>query len=303
MHPIVLTISTGRCGTTFLDSTFRLNFASDQNWISHEHLKQGVTRVGQFHRCYEPDRQAEMVNETIEGLLRDWVQISQTGPVVDFGWTMRSLIPYFRRQLGDQLKVLYVHRHPVAVAASFKLIGSYSIYQSPQWSITPHHPSALFPQFASRWDSMTAFEKCLYLWLEVNAYAAEVRDRYPDMEFLEATSADLFREDGTLEQIARFTGFSDGTQPLERSNRHNKRDIFLLERRPIRDEWERYQRHPELIAFAESLGYNMDRDHIAGFIGKYQLPPGLIPLLRNRSGYWAHKENAGRLMRRLGLRN
>jgi len=302
MNPIVLTISTGRCGTTFLDKTFRSNFLNEKNWISHEYLRQNITNVGLYHRCYSPELQREMVNAEIQELIENWIEVSKTGPVIDFGWTMRSLIPYLYNEIGTQLKVLYIHRHPIAVAASFKLIGSYSIFNSPEWAITPSHPRALFPEFKRKWEGMTAFEKCLYLWLEVNAFALEIKERYPELEFLEVKSEDLFSSNSVLEDIAKFAGFYSKGCEIKPSLEKNARDLFTLERRPIKDEWVNYERHPELISFAEELGYNMDREEIAKFIHKYQLPKGILPLIRNKTGYWAHRENLGNTLRRLGLR-
>lgn len=302
MHPIVLTVSTGRCGTTFLEKSFHASFGKQSNWITHEHLKQQVTRVGKYHRCYDESLQSEMVNDQIQDLLSKWRSISETGPVVDFGWTMRSLVPYFYRQLGDQLRVLYVHRHPIEVAASFKLIGNYSIYNSEDWAITPDHPNARYPQFASRWDSMTPFEKCLYYWLEVNASAEELRQIYPDLKLMELKSSDLFRSDSVLDSIVQFTGFDCYEKPIVRSRERNRREIFLLERRPIRQEWMDYQHHPEMIEFAERLGYDMSTEFVASLIHKYQLPSGLVPWLRHRSGFWAFKEWVGKSLRQVGLR-
>jgi len=132
MHPLVLTISTGKCGTTFLEKTFKENFENETNWISHEYLRQHVANVGVYHRCYTTPCQQEMINSEIEDLLNKWKYISATGPVVDFGWTMRSLVPYFYEKLGQQFKVIYIHRHPMYVAASLRLVGSYSDFNSPQ---------------------------------------------------------------------------------------------------------------------------------------------------------------------------
>ena len=302
MNPIVLTISTGRCGTTFLDRTFKSNFSNKKNWISHEYLRQNITNVGLYHRCYSSELQDEMANKEIKELIENWTEVSRTGPVVDFGWTMRSLVPYLYDEIGTQLKVLYIHRHPIAVAASFKLIGSYSIYNSPEWTITPSHPRALYPEFEKRWSAMTAFEKCLYLWLEVNAYALEIKEKYPKIEFLEVKSEALFTSNVALEDIARFTEFYKEGQDIKPSIDKNPRDQFSLERRPIKNEWLNYERHPEVISFAKELGYNMDKNEIAKFIHKYQLPKGMLPFIRNKSGYWQHKENLGKLLRRFGLR-
>jgi hypothetical protein len=302
MNPITLAISTGRCGTTFLEKTFKLNFGSDKNWISHEYLKQDITKVGIYHRCYSGGCLEEMGNVRIQELVNTWLEISKSGPVVDFGWTMRVLIPYLYEKIGSQLRVLFIHRHPIEVAASFKLIGSYSVYNSPQWAISPWHDRALYPQFKDRWPSMTPFEKCLYLWLEVNSFGLEVPKRFPNLQFLQIRSDELFRRDTILDDIVRFTGFQHNGLSLKRSNEKNRRDLFSLERRPIKNEWVHYNRHPEVISLAEELGYNMSVEYISDLITKYQLPQGIMPFLRNKSGFWAHKQNVGSILKILGLR-
>lgn len=302
MHPITLTISTGRCGTTLLEKSFKETYQGGSNWISHEYLRQNITNVGVYHRCYSESCQKEMLNKEIVELLEEWKAVSLRGPVVDFGWTMRSLIPYFLDKLGSQFRVIHIHRHPVAVAASLKIKGSYSINNSPQWAIAPDHPRALYPQFKSRWASMTPYEKCLYLWLEVSAYAAEVREKYPELPFLEVRSEDLFRSNESMIEIAKFTGFWKPDVAIKRSRENNSRHIFSLERRPIKGEWISYQKHPELVEFGKNLGYCMDEDYVAALIRKYQLPKGVLPYIRNKTGYWAHREKIGRIMRRIGLR-
>jgi hypothetical protein len=303
MHPITLTLSTGRCGTTFLERTFKEAFEGSGGWISHEHLKNRTTLVGVYHRGYSEELQKEMLNPEIEGLLAEWKRISADAPVVDFGWTMRSLVPYLHRTLGGQFRALYLHRHPVAYAASSAILGSYTDYNSPSWAITPDHPRALYPQFRDRWSGMTPYEKCLYLWLEVNGFAREVRERYPALPFLEVKSSDLFRSKETLARVAFFTGFSESEDVvIEPSEDRNERNVFSRERRPIRDEWRSYRKHPEVVAMGESLGYRMDEDFVGSFIGDYQLPRGVMPYLRNVTGYWTLRSHLGQLLRNAGLR-
>jgi len=303
MHPVTLAVTTGRCGTTFLEKTFKKNFQSDNNWISHEHLKQKITNVGIYHRCYSKSCHQQMLNGEISKLLNTWKAIHSSGPIVDFGWTMRSLIPYFYNEFGGVFRVLHIHRHPIEVAASFKLIGSYSKFNSPQWAITPFHPKALFPQFKQRWNEMTAFEKCLYLWLEVNGSALELRDIFPSLPLLEVRSSQMFEQEAVVQDISQFTGFNTLNQPIEASKEKNERDLFSLERNPVREEWRQFKKHPELVEFAERLGYCMEEDYIEQFIWKYQLPKGIVPLIRNKTGYWKHRENIGKFLRKMGLRN
>jgi hypothetical protein len=81
MHPIALTISTGRCGTTFLEKTFKENFKDNYNWISHEYLRQNITNVGTFHRCYTEACQREMLNEEINKFLKNVKPFLPAGPL------------------------------------------------------------------------------------------------------------------------------------------------------------------------------------------------------------------------------
>lgn len=302
MHPIVLAISTGRCGTSFLADTFKETYHDHTSWISHEYLRSDVTHPAAFFRCYSPACHKKMANSTIDQLLLEWGRAAQRGPVVDFGWNMRSLVPYFSAMLGDQLRTLFIHRHPVFTAASMEINGFYSIYKSPSNMLEPSHPRALHPQFGTRWASMTPFEKCLYNWLETNSYAIEVSKRFPAMRFLEVRSRNVFRSDEELARIARFAGFPNPTEGFCRSTKKNPADIVSLESRPIKNEWRRYRRHPEVIELAVQMGYNMDEEFIGQSIGKYQLPPGFLPYVRHKAGYWQRRAMLGQFLRRVGMR-
>ena len=300
-YPISLTVSPGRSGTRFLYSTFLENF-SDKGYVSHELLHPNVAKPAVFHRGYDKSTQIEMLRDPrILDLTRFWLQQAKQGPVVDFGFTMSSLIPAFYEKFGEQLRILVLHRHPISVAASFAIRGHYTQDKSPAWAISPMHARVLYPQFKKHWDSLSRFEKCLFRWLEVTMYGLELSNIFPDVPYLIMPSDRIFKSDEALREVADFLGFPT-TQQIKRSQDKNISEIQYLERWPVESEWRGYKKFPELIELAERLGYNMEENYVAEIIRRYQLPSGALPYLRHKLGYWPLRFHIGYLRRRLGFR-
>ncbi|MFH5805528.1 hypothetical protein [Alienimonas sp. DA493] len=299
-HPITVTVSTGRCGTTYLAETFELSFPDAT--IAHESLHPNVAKPAVYHRAYDARAFEPMLAEPgVRAVLNDWRDASERAPVFEAGWTMSALVPGLRQEYGDQLRALIVHRHPVQVAASFAVMGHYSLNKSPAWAITPFHDRVLYPQFADRWDGMSPFERSLYRWLEITAYGLELPKRFPDLSTLTVTADEIFRSPETLDRIAEFAGLP-ARKEIPQSPRKNVFRQNDVEVRPIGDEWERYDRHPEVVSLGRELGYDMSRDHLRDIVRKYQMPPGVLPWLRRASGYWALRRRGGAVLRSLGLR-
>jgi hypothetical protein len=263
--------------------------------------------VGQpaaFHRCYDAQTKERILSTpVILDMLRLWQERAKTGPVVDFGWSMSSLVPAFYDELGEQLRVLVLHRHPISAAASFATLGFYKWHTNPRYAITPMHPRVQFPQYAALWNRMSSFERCLYRWLEVTAYGIELRSKIPPAQYKMIGFEELVKSEESLESIARFLGFSKTKEGrLEPAPEMNAVDIRSREVFPIGREWRNYLQFPDLLDVARQLGYNMEEDYVAQMIQKYQRPPGLLPFLRNVSGYWRVKSRVGNALRALGLR-
>ena len=84
------------------------------------------------------------------------------------------MVPALYEMLGDHLRVLVLHRHPVSVAASHAIKGHYTKNRSQAWAISPMHNRVKFPEFQDRWSTMSPFEKCLYRWLEITESGFEI---------------------------------------------------------------------------------------------------------------------------------
>lgn len=254
-------------------------------------------------RGYDTQAQREMVGTSaIADVLDEWSLRAEGGPVVDFGWTMASLAPVLYERLRDRARVLVIHRHPVEAAASCAVRGHYTINKSPAWAITPMHQRARYWQFSDRWAGMTPFEKGLYRWLEVTAYGLELKTVYPGLAHMVVPSDAVFNPGGALRQIADFCGFVVRGN-IRRASDRNAAQAHHVEQMPIKSEWEAYARHPEVVELGESLGYDMSKRHVAEVVHKYQLPGGIGPWIRHRTGFWPLRFAIGRLLRALRIRS
>ena len=304
MHPITLTVSTGRCGTSFLYHSLYESFVDSERvsnpWITHEFLDTSIVKTGKTHRSYNQDDITKLKKiPEVTALIDRWSEISRTDPVVDFGWTMRSLIPMFIDLFGMRVKIIFVHRNPVEISASFANMGAYydPSYtpdgQRKIWSINPGNQKCIHSEYSQRWSTMSRFEKCLFMWLEVSEYAAELHQRFPQNEYLNVSSSSLFSDQETLNKVAKFCGF-DGI-PL-RSSRKNKLTQRSQEQYPLSNrEALSVFSHPEVISMANKLGYELTEENVLDSTKKYYLPKGLFPKLRHHSKYWHARESISRL--------
>jgi hypothetical protein len=261
-----------------------------------------VVKPAWYHRPFDQETKQKILAEpTIRDLIGQWRARSEIGPVVDFGWTMCPLVPVLHDAFGEQLKVLVIRRHPISAAASIATMGSYWDYEHEYYALSPRHARVRFPHYAERWSRMSCFEKCLFRWLETTAYGEEMTDWLPPGQWLVVNFEELIKSDAILESIARFAGFSV-SKPLVRAQEANALQTHNLERYPVGKEWRRYIDYPEVLEYARKFNYNMEADYVESLVKKYLLPPGLLPFIRNVTGYWSLRSRAGVALRKLGLR-
>jgi hypothetical protein len=246
----------------------------------------------------------------IGGLVQDIVRAAESRPVLIFGNTLSHLAPVFHGVLGDRLRLLHLHRDPVVTAASI------FVKTRPEWwsrersfeddshglRITPFDPHARFPEYQEGWASLTLFEVILYQWLERHAFAREVADRFPGLPFLSLRSEDLFEDPETaIGALARFADLDPPGPAALRRARRNQSWSRSLERHPLGDEWRVYASHPAVISLARELGHPMEARWLERETARYRLPPGLLPWIRHRTGYWERRERAAQWLRRRGV--
>ena len=285
LHPITLTVSPGRCGTVFLQKLFSRTYG-DAGEFLHERLSAHASQPATFFRSYDESVQREMLN--VDAIYEETCRILESArqrPVVECGHYFISAVPLFHSLVPQALRVLTLHRHPVQSAGSHAIKGHYTINKSRMWAITPTHDRVAYPEFADRWETMSAFEKELYRWLETTSYGLELPEKIPGLKWKVVTSREMFKSVDLQKDIAEFCGLPQRELHTEATNKNETTD-YNRETTPIRDEWRKTLEHKEVVQLAESLGYDMSLPTIEKLVKSYQAPSDFGALLRRYSGYW-----------------
>lgn len=261
-------------------------------------------------RCFDAERQnIALEDPIIGGFVRGVVASAEKRPVLIFGNTLSHLAPVFHRVLGDRLRLLHLHRDPVINSASIYVKTRPELWRLGRFEddlyglrISALDPHARFIEYRDRWSSLTEFEVVLYQWLERHAYAVEAAARMPEIPFLSLRSEDLFEDpDPVIEDLARFVGLDSPGSIGGRKARRNETWVRILERRPLGERWRVFAAHPAVMELASELGHPMDADALEREMSRYQLPPGVLPWLRHRTGYWEWRGRAADWLRARGV--
>ena len=244
-------LSPGRCGTQWLSQ--QLQPAGSEASICHEPL----------HFDYEPvhNSPSQPLNKNPERLiahlntLHD--HIRRDKPYLECGFPCWRHLSWFKRELGDEVKVIYIHRNPVENAASLLKLNAFVPPLLPHMRekqlFHPLAPEALLPEYADCWQQLSPFEKCLYYWAEVNLQADLYRSMFSSSHWLTIPYLELFNE-SSLGTIAEFAHISFKFHPrmLDRVDQYQG-----LPQSPIHST--RIHSHPKILAVASSLGYESEK--------------------------------------------
>lgn len=303
-YPVVWALTTARSGTTFLCSRIRAEFGEAVR-ADHEALQHGA-RLRHFFRCFDPELQKEAwrdktLNDYLEGIERT----SRSRPVLIFGNTLSHLAPLLAERIGDQLRLLHLHRNPILACASITVgsrpewwdIGEYG--ENPyEIRISPFDPNAVFVEYRERWARLSPFEKTLYQWLERHAFALEMKERFNNLPYLTIRAEDMFDNDEPYEALLTFSGLDRFERTLRESiHRKNERWQRSVEKNPLGESWRRYKSHPHVLELARELGHNLDPEYLQREIARYQLPPGIGPWVRYKTRYWNRRARLGAFLR------
>jgi hypothetical protein len=116
--------------------------------------------------------------------------------------------------------------------------------------ISPFDKGVSFAGYRERWSAMLPFEKCLFYWAEVNAFALRLEERFAG-PWLQLRYEDLFHADGAAKLLA-FLGQPASAGFLTARTEREDRLHFLSE---SSCDPRLLDRHPEMVALAHRLGY------------------------------------------------
>jgi hypothetical protein len=246
VNDVTFVISTGRCGTQWLAEVLR-RAAGERAAVTHEPLGADYPSRAMLAARTPADLDPELS----EALLRHVEEIERTleeKPYIECGHPLWSALPYLLERFAGRVRVVHLVRHPVPTAWSWLTQRAYCPPLAPHLPervlLAPDDQGIQFPAFGERWPSMTPYEKSLFYWTEVNAFAMRLENGVP---WMRVRIEELFRGE-RLQELLAFTALPAAPASVPAVDRFhflaNPCDPWLIER------------HPEVVELARALGYD-----------------------------------------------
>jgi hypothetical protein len=268
--PIVMYLSTGRCGTQWL--TRGLRELHPEVEAEHEPIGPLYKPRRYFRRYDDPEALLE-VPEVARHV--EWVA-RRSRPYVETGWPLFPALPLFALRFPDRLRIVHLTRHPVPSALSHlahnSFAGSGREDTYTRWAtLGPCDRGVFQTGYASRWPGLSPYEKCLFWWTEVHRYGLELAERLERIPFLRVKSEDvLVGHPPTLQQLLGFMGL-------------DRRDDWRAHTKRVVDRWHHHTdalvdplevlAHPMTVQTAGSLGYDAAAVDVDALQARYQGAP------------------------------
>lgn len=168
-------------------------------------------------------------------------------------------MPLIKKALDERVKFIHLVRHPVYTALS---LATHNIYRKKaknwvyDYAIDPFDPGVVQKGLHDRWRSLTAYEMCLFWWTEINLYAMELKERYPEIPYLLVRYEDVFvtRRSGILEDISRFAGLPNNNE----FNESLQKKVDSYRGKSASHDWAHIFKYPETMSLARQLGYDIE---------------------------------------------
>jgi Sulfotransferase family len=254
-HTATFVFSAGRCGTQWLAATLAEHYGdlaeTVHEPIDHKYLPRTLLRSRRplrDHPCGD-DLRRHMLR--IADVLRE-------RDYIETGWPVFAAVPLLLHRFRKRVRIVHLVRHPVYSACSMVTHSYYQPRRDDGYTrhaiLCPTDEGVRFKHYASRWDGMSAYEKSLFHWAEINAYGLElgasIASANPwfrvQMEQLVAPSSEWLRE------LLRFLGLPIRDGALAARQRPVDQHRTQTD---LRLDWEEIHDHPVVLELASRLGY------------------------------------------------
>ncbi|MFN2285038.1 MAG: sulfotransferase domain-containing protein [Anaerolineae bacterium] len=280
----VFFLSTGRCGTQWFEKALAEVY-SDRAVVTHEPVKADY-EPRKFLRAYD-DLHLLLDNPAVSEHLRS---IRGTLPkyiYIETGWPCYPAIPLFIEKL-EKVKVVHVVRHPVRVALS---LATHKVYSRTDWisnaALTPHDHGVVNRADWRDWEELTTFEKCLFWWTEINAYALEVRSIFDAAQYHFVRFEDIFANEGSaLEELTDFIGLP--YRHVLGKRKAKCVDTFKYTTEAV--DWRLIDKYPGTLSLMDRFGYSSSDYNSGAIKRRYFSPLGSVV-----------KDSLGKMIRRVDL--
>jgi hypothetical protein len=263
---VVAFLSTGRCGTDWLTRGLRELHPGLE--VEHEPIGPLYKPRQYFRRYHDPESILEVpeVAAHIERINH------ASKPYVETGWPLFPSLPLLATRFADRLQIVHLTRHPVPSALSHLAHSTYAGSRREDSytrfaTLGPEDPAVFQPSYATCWDRLTPYEKCLFWWTEVHLFGLELPGRIGAIPYLRVQAEDLLSGDReTIERLLAFIGlpWTDG---------------WIAHARRVEDRWLQHRgavdplevhRHPTTCELATQLGYDVGRLNLGALEAHYR---------------------------------
>jgi hypothetical protein len=269
---VTLFLSTGRCGTQWLAAALSEHYG-DLAVVTHEPIDKRY-QPKEFYRRWDAVGCIAAVPAIREHLARV-DRITSRRDYIEVGWTGYAAVPYFIEKYPDRVRLVHLVRHPVPTAMSMATHRLYGDQRESNFAarigvVDPYTPGVRLTDFATRWLSMNEYERCLFWWAELNLYAEDVNERYPDVPFLRVRYEDFFApESMALDSLIAFLGFPNRPEfALARGERFD--DYRFLSTEEF--DWRRIEQFPLVLERLHKYGYTLTSVADAQLRRRYNAP-------------------------------
>jgi hypothetical protein len=267
--PVVAFLSSGRCGTRWIASGLRELYPG----LDVEHHAIGpLYKPRRYFRRYEDPEAILEVPEVARHVER--IERSDH-PYVETGWPLFAALPLLADRLEDRLRIVHLTRHPVPTALSHLAHQFYAGSRRDDGytrfaTLGARDPGVSQSFYASSWDQLSPYERCLFWWTEVHLFGIEFPGRDADVPFMRIKSEEIMS--GSREAIERLLEFMDlpwdpawlsRDRVIDRWHQHADRYVDPLQ----------VHRHPTTADVARELGYDISHLNAGELEARYRGQP------------------------------
>lgn len=253
MKRAIFVISTGRCGTQWLAAALS-DVCGAEAEVTHEplHLRYAPRLM---LGAGDPEALDSSIAQPIHQHVAHIEATLAERTYIECGYPLWSTLPYLLRRFAGRVSVVHLVRHPVETACSWLTQQAYcpplAPHLQPKEPLTPFDDGIRFSSYRERWPALHPYEKALFYWAEVHAFALQLA-RDSDAPWLRVRFEELFAAE-TLQRILRL-GSIRSRGVWSATNMHNvdaHRSVAGLWCDPAAITW-----HPDVVELSARLGYD-----------------------------------------------
>jgi hypothetical protein len=263
-RPIVVFLTTGRCGTQWLARNLARVYAAEAV-VTHEPL-------GPYYRPRDLFRREAPPPVVVADHLDRIGEVAQDRTYIETGWPLFAAIPSFATRFKT-LKIVHLTRHLVPTTVSHMVHQCY--YGSPRdddytrlAALDPSIETVFQCEPAEAWERRSPFEKCLFWCTEVHLYARELQETRPDLPMHRVRAEDIFA--GSERALRGLTEFLELPYDETLARRSDQRVDEWHHRTDLDFDWRDIFKHDASLGVCEELGYDLEEIADRELAGRYR---------------------------------